>query len=162
MVAEVEGLNVSGGNATAPAPAPAPPPPPAGPPPGNWQPPPPPGPPPSGGGRGGHGVTVLPVIPVFNQQAKDRPPPLPIKVDGLLMHIPFALGSGAAEELGAIIDGMIDTGAVCCNGNLGIFLWPHWVYFNDHPEYIVMVTLSILLWPHWVSLTVMATRGMFI
>jgi len=67
-------------------------------------------------------VTILPVIPVFNQQAKDRPPPLPIKVDGLLMHIPFALGSVAAEELGAIIDGMIDTGAGCCIGNLDFFL----------------------------------------
>ena len=67
-------------------------------------------------------MTILPVIPVFNQQAKDRAPPLPIKVDGLLMHIAFALGSGAAEELGAIIDAMIDTGAGCCIGNLDFFL----------------------------------------
>ena len=67
-------------------------------------------------------MTILPVIPVFNQQAKDRAPPLPIKVDGLLMHIAFALGSGAAEELGAIIDAMINTGAGCFIGNLDFFL----------------------------------------
>ena len=53
----------------------------------------------------------------------------------MLMHVPWAMGSGVDEELGAIIDGMIDTGAGCCIGNLDFFL----ILATLHPSIVMQV-----------------------